>query len=494
MVQLFKKDDENIELIQTMDDHVGAVGQLLFIGDGQRLLSCSADRTILVRDRVVREASGSNVIAYILTRVITLKSSPVSMTLMPDDSDILVFSTVDRCIQKYSLSTGRHISSFRASDFETNDAVVMSSLTVSAGIPDHSPRLLLGVSASDRSIRVYDIDREVLLTGEFGHTEGASGLYLLDGESASADKRLLVSAGIDGVIMIWSLSVQPQYSKELCQSCRASPQDDERTSPTTKPKEMTAAKPPLRRVLSKLELANFQRTDNQAASPSPSPTAGSLSLRNKASRQSLTPSSLRTGNALSTPPPRIYARRSSLPSPTDRGRNPPSPVSPRARVSRKPIGTAHEHRRNWSGDTSNSAKDMGRDECEGLDTSTEEICKSLRAYREKLHSSTEEVHLTKDLERELNLTLHVLTSHTKNKNNPRRSPNRTEPRRRNSGEETKSMVIRPSPTTTSTTTLSVPVSDTKKPRASGLFPPTGQDLRKKKARHFPRSRSTGRDG
>jgi hypothetical protein len=34
--------------IQTMDDHVGAVGKLMFINEGEKLLSCSADRTVVI--------------------------------------------------------------------------------------------------------------------------------------------------------------------------------------------------------------------------------------------------------------------------------------------------------------------------------------------------------------------------------------------------------------------------------------------------------------
>jgi hypothetical protein len=32
-----------------MDDHVGAVGKLMFINEGEKLLSCSADRTVVIR-------------------------------------------------------------------------------------------------------------------------------------------------------------------------------------------------------------------------------------------------------------------------------------------------------------------------------------------------------------------------------------------------------------------------------------------------------------
>lgn len=40
--------------------------------------------------------------------------------------------------------------------------------------------------------------------------------------------------------------------------------------------------------------------------------------------------------------------------------------------------------------------------------STEQVCRTLRAYRKKLHSSTDYPRGAKELERELNLTVHAL--------------------------------------------------------------------------------------
>ena len=460
VVQLFRKDDDNVELVQTMGDHVGAVAQLLFIDGGQKLLSCSADRTVLVREQMVREEEGgSSTFAYVISRVITSKSSPVSMALMPNYSDILVFSTVDRCIQKYNLSTGRHISSFRASDYETSDAVVMSSLTMSAGIPGHSPALLVGVSTTDKSIRTYDIERETLLTGEFGHTEGISALYLVDDQpSADSDKRLLVSAGIDGVIMMWDLSVQLQQSQQ---------QEDE-ASPIAK--EVAAAKPPLRRVLSKVELASFQRTDSNQSMPPPSAFPAI-----QESRQSMTPSQLRNRNTLPTPPPFIYRRRSSGSSAAD----PPSPLSPKTSRRHAPpspkAANCTTRPRRLSGELLKSrTNSIEANRRESLHASTEQACKSLKAYREMLYSSTtEEIPSPKEVERELNLTLRVLATHAKGNTSPVSS-------RKESVEDARGLMVRQS------------LSENKKPRSPRRIPSIS-DLGKMKARRFSRSRSTGRD-
>jgi hypothetical protein len=403
MVQLFEKRDTELQLIQTMDDHVGAVGQLMFINEGEKLLSCSADRTVVIRDRATREVDCGTSVAYLISRVITQKASPVSMTLCPDDSNILYLSTMDRCVSKFDIPSGRQLHSFKASDSETADAVVLGSLTVAPEISGQTPKVLIGVSSTDKSIRVYDLERDQLLTGEFGHTEGVTDVLLLeerDKSDESQTKRTLVSAGMDGILMIWNLAVQQQLSSDLIGNTR---EDDE--NPV---KEMTAARPPLRKVLSRSELAGFQRPD------SPNPTTPtpirehSPTLLRKLSRLSLAPSSLKNHSVSETPSPpnRLSPTQRT---PQDRHRRSPSPVSPKSKTpTPRKTHSARTTNRRTSLDFRNRGKTTPRSEFGSLDMSTEQLCRTLRAYRKKLNGSTQRIQAQKELERELSLTLRIV--------------------------------------------------------------------------------------
>lgn len=412
MVQLFQKTDSTLQLVQTMDDHVGAVGQIMFLNDGEKLLSSSGDRTILIRERATREEDGVTSLAYLITKVITMKASPVSMTLCPDDSNTLFASTMDRCIFKFDIPSGRQLHCFKASDSEANDAVIMSSLTVTSEIPGQSPKLLIGVSSTDKSIRVYDLEKDHLLTGEFGHTEGVSDALLIeeceDSDEGPTTKRSLVSSGMDGVLMIWNLCVQPHLPPELAQNGR----DDE--GPT---KESTAAKPPLRKVLSRSELAGFQRPDNPNPLGTPTPVRElSPTLMRKMSKLSLTPSTLKNNSLAETPSP--PNRRSPISfTPTDNTRRSPSPVSPKTKsysaASKKPSSAKSTSRRT-SMDFRTRTKTSSRSEFGSLEMSTEQLCRTLRAYRKKLNGSTKQLHAQKELERELNLTLRAVSSRSQN--------------------------------------------------------------------------------
>lgn len=405
MVQLFQKIDNDLLLIQTMDDHVGAVGQLLFMNDGDKLLSSSADRTVLIRQRATREEDGVTSLAYLISKVITMKASPVSMALCPDDSNVLYLSTMDRCLSKFDIPSGRQLHCFRASDSEANDAVIMGSLTVTSEIPGQSPKLLVGVSSTDKSIRVYDLERDQLLTGEFGHTEGVSDVLLLeehDNDDKSMVKRSLISAGLDGLLMIWSLSIQPQLPQDSQQN-----RDDE--GPT---KELTAARPPLRKVLSRSELAGFQRPDNPLGTPTPmrelSPT-----LTKKMSKMSLTPSTLKNNSIAETPSPPTRRSPTSF-TPADHTRRSPSPVSPKSKTSAsKNSSTARSSSRRPSMEFRSRAKASTRSEFGSLEMSTEQVCRTLRAYRKKLNGSTGQMKV-KELERELHLTIRAVSARSQN--------------------------------------------------------------------------------
>ncbi|KAL4918230.1 WD40-repeat-containing domain protein [Aspergillus aurantiobrunneus] len=415
MVQLFERRDDSFQLIQTMDDHVGAVGQLLFVNEGKRLLSSSADRTVLIRERVTRETDGVTAMAYLISKVITLRSSPVSMSLSPDDPDSLVFSTIDRCVQQYDLNSGRPIHSFRAADSESNDTVVMGSLTVTSAVSGQNPKLLIGVSGTDKSIRVYDMEKGALLTGEFGHTEGVSDVRLLEKYSHSSNnppERILISSGIDGVVMIWNISVQLQQPQEYTQPTQAGSNDEDVAS-----KEPTLSKPPLRKVLSRQDLAGFQRPESLTLTPGTPvrdvPEQSPLSLR-RLSRVSLV-SSMKNGNVMPATPPSAPTRRS----PTsavcpERMRNSPSPPSPKSTGAKKAMDSRNRNNIRCSSlDFRTRARASGKSEFGSLNMSTEQVCRTLKAYRKKLNGSIEHLHSQKELERELGLTLRILNSRAK---------------------------------------------------------------------------------
>ena len=126
MVQLFAWHD-SLDFLQTMDEHAAAVTGLTVIDSGELLLSCSTDRTVVVREAVLRAEDDPTSVAFIMLRTITLKSSPTSMCLGADQDELLV-AAVDRTVGKYSIKNGQAGFSFKCSDMEGGEATAMSKI------------------------------------------------------------------------------------------------------------------------------------------------------------------------------------------------------------------------------------------------------------------------------------------------------------------------------------------------------------------------------
>ena len=290
-----------VELLQTMDDHVGAVSHVLFTNQGERLLSCSADRTVIVRDRVMRDPRRATSVAYISSRIITLKSSPIAMGTVPGDKDSLIVSTMDRQVLRLDICSGALTESFKVTDGDGDESAVMNSIQVSKLGSSSYSRVLVGSCSIEKSIRVYDYDQRVLLKRESGHTEGISGLLLIEEENLGPGemKRTVISTGLDGTIMIWDLSIRPPPTpstplQELSQG-QALQICDLNGTPL-------ALRPPLRKVLSKTDLADFSFFDPITKSLTPVRDQSPPRIRKKSSRYSLAPNKLGLTDSPSLPP------------------------------------------------------------------------------------------------------------------------------------------------------------------------------------------------
>ncbi|KAK5317116.1 hypothetical protein LTR93_008891 [Exophiala xenobiotica] len=290
MVQLFRVIGDSFELLQTMDDHVGSVNQALFVQDGEKLLSCSTDRSLVIRDRIHRDKDGLQTPAYLTTKVLTLKGSPLSMTMSTEN--LLLVSSMDRRVTHVDISTASLTESFKVGDLENEDTVSLNSIVCSTSpeSTDGSQRLLIGYCSMDKSIRVYNEKNMALLGRESGHTEGVSDIALLgqSGQDYNGSRQCtIVSTGLDGTIMIWRVSKTASASSQVFQERNQGNQglgiltDDSETEVAIKP--TPASLPPLRKVLTKLDVVELTR-QNGTASPSSPRSVSPVRLKRKTSR------------------------------------------------------------------------------------------------------------------------------------------------------------------------------------------------------------------
>lgn len=399
IIQIFRKLGDQLTMLQTLHDHIGAVCQLTFLNEGNRLLSSSADRTISVRS-VAFGKHGS--MAYVTHRILSLNKSPVSFSTVPNASDIILVSTTDKQVSTYNTTSGRLVRTMKAIDPESQESMLLSSIkAVKLNGQAHQSPFLIGVSSSDKSIGLYELESGALLAKAYGHTEGISDCDLLHyGDGSDGENNFVASTGYDGMVIIWDVSTGRRYSGEIL-GC------EHTVGGTPDPPNSLMTSQPLRRILSRSELQSFQmspETNGETLTPvsSPSPTR----IRRKKS-------SYITHNAPKRTPPfsatDMYHTRAptSNDSPLRRMIRDRSPTPPSTK------SNATSQRRRVS--LKNSHRTMSADDIKDINVVTKQTCHDLRTLRSRLENSSSGLkrNLAEELGRELALTVRTISDTTR---------------------------------------------------------------------------------
>lgn len=274
MIQILSKmGDGDWTLHQTLEAHKGSIIAVRFSSDGERIFSCSADRTAHIHK--IAATDEGRLIGFLPERVISLKISPSDMVLDSQNNSIVI--SCDKQILIYNALSGELESSYRTMD----DKDLVNLNTISVGSLN-GKQYLAGMS-SDRAVKVFEHPSGVFLGSDWGHSEGVSGLAWLSGEPGS----MLASSGNDGCIFLWEF---------LSGGEDEAPTGGQTSTPSAK------LVSPARKILSKAELAKFlpqmlspiQRPDRRNfPSPAPSPNSLHTPVRSTSPRQgirnSLTP-------------------------------------------------------------------------------------------------------------------------------------------------------------------------------------------------------------
>lgn len=418
-VQIYHRTrDAAFALLQTLE-FPARVTDLILTSD-EKLITCSMDRNIQIHELVSKQGD-SDAIAAIQCRSIALKATPASMAFDAGSKSLFV-SSLDRCVHHFKTDSGQALMTFKTTDENSSDTAVLDSLVLGSSEGDEPP-FLLGLSNTDKSVRVYDASTGAFMGREWGHTESITGVALVEDE----DERRVVSVGCDGTIMIWTLDFRDSASGT--------------TSRSPSPAKDSVSKPPMRRVLSKAEIAEFQRPSsshsarrssppplkplrtrksrtNMSSSPAPVPSRTPTNLSFQLSNSSSTSINKTTTSPSSSRGTDTPTRRAS----SNRSGSPAADISPVvARLSRRPsmpaLGTtptAHAHTLRKKSSTASLRSAHGipssSSSSSSLQAATEQTCRQLRSYRARLASSTLSEHeqlapsTLAELEAELRLT------------------------------------------------------------------------------------------
>ncbi|OMO85146.1 hypothetical protein CCACVL1_10386 [Corchorus capsularis] len=175
----------NFELIESIDDHSAAVTSVKLACNGCKIMSCSADRSLVFRDVSLTDGRCK------VSRRHHQMASHGTVYDMSVDPVMKVVVTVgqDKKINTFDIVSGKLIRSFKQSkDFGDPIKVTM----------DPSGSYLV-CSFSNKSICVYDFMSGEMIAQAVGHGEVATGIIFLP------DSKHMVSVSGDGCIFVWKL-------------------------------------------------------------------------------------------------------------------------------------------------------------------------------------------------------------------------------------------------------------------------------------------------
>ncbi len=261
-------------------------------------------------------------------------------------------------------------------------------------IVEQSP-LLIGVSSTDRSIRVHDYYSGSMLLREHGQTTVSAIKLVQKLAEDQPPQRCLISCGLDGTIMIWEVSSN---------LARSGGPDDVQTDAEFPLKLNPTSTQPIRRILSRAKLSDLQKSlesEDDTVSPIRSRAPSPSRVRRKTSRYSLA-----AVPKLSAPSLTINKNDLIYPAiarPEQKSSHDHSPTSSNA------SNTLRAKARRTSLDPRQRSRSTAN--LNDLNDSAEQLRKSLQTFRKRIAlSATDklEPETAQELESELNLTIEAV--------------------------------------------------------------------------------------
>ncbi|KAL8656573.1 MAG: hypothetical protein Q9226_002616 [Calogaya cf. arnoldii] len=303
---------------------------------------------------------------------------------------------MDRCVRKISFGEGNTTQTFKTADSPNSESVTLSRLTVGI-IAQHSSRttVLAGFSSADGSIRLYDVETGALLACVQGQTAVSDlALVQISEPGGTMNTRLVSTGGSDGTIMLWNLTMPSQDgTKQLGGNGFSSPDP-------SKPKPGSSMRL-VRRVLSKAEIASFQRSLKEKGDNKPS-----LPRNLSPSRLRRKPSRYAVSDPSDVPEPQVASKTHSSEL-TGRGtvrgnrlKHASPPLSPKvnlhSRTRRSSLDERHRHTVTKSADN--------------IDATAKQISNTLHDFRKVLASSQESLSINsaQALKRQLQATMDAI--------------------------------------------------------------------------------------
>ncbi|XP_038701339.1 mitogen-activated protein kinase-binding protein 1 isoform X1 [Tripterygium wilfordii] len=188
----------NFDLIETIDDHSAAVTSVKLTCHGQKIISCSADRSLVLRE-VVATDTGCKILRC--HHQLASRGTVYDMVVDPM-MEVIITVGQDKKINTFDIASGKLIRSFKL-DKDYGDPIKVNM--------DPSYNYLV-VCYSSKCMCIYNSTNGEMVAQASGHSEVMTGAIFLP------DCEHIVSVGGDGCIFVWK--VPAHLSSRMLQSVK----------------------------------------------------------------------------------------------------------------------------------------------------------------------------------------------------------------------------------------------------------------------------------
>eukprot|EP00002_Diphylleia_rotans_P022866 TRINITY_DN4493_c0_g1_i2.p1 TRINITY_DN4493_c0_g1~~TRINITY_DN4493_c0_g1_i2.p1 ORF type:complete len:1186 (+),score=184.48 TRINITY_DN4493_c0_g1_i2:927-4484(+) len=173
--------NRSYELMRTLDDHSSTITCLRFSANGAKLISGSADKSLVFRSFMMGR--------YVRDHQVTCFGTVYDVDIDATNKFVVATGGQDKKTSVYNISTGKVVRSYKAQD---------SSEFVKVCIDPSG--LFVASSTTDKTICIFDFYSGQFVGKAHGHSE------LITGISFTSDCKRLISTSGDGCIFVWRLS------------------------------------------------------------------------------------------------------------------------------------------------------------------------------------------------------------------------------------------------------------------------------------------------
>lgn len=193
---VFKMSPGKFNLVQTLEEHSSSITSVKFLDQGNHLISCSADKSIIFRNNMnwVGNSAGNNSeMPHYVSSFNHCNRATFSGMVANETNGTVTAVSQDKHIHQLCARTGKLLKLLKIQDPNADVSMTRVALDTSGQYAC--------VAGTDKGVRIVDLTSGQLIGSVYGHSE------MVTSVNFSPDCSRVISTSGDGCIFVWKLNM-----------------------------------------------------------------------------------------------------------------------------------------------------------------------------------------------------------------------------------------------------------------------------------------------